>query len=328
LKKIYTYLKACAGFIARSKRAYGAPASCFIETTNLCNLRCPFCVAGSGALTRPKGFLKIDEFEIILRNLPEGITDIYLWGQGEPFMTPEFLSMVRLASERGFTSIVSTNGHFLDHPKDIIDSGLDTLIVSLDGVDPDTYESYRIGGSFNKVIEGIRLLSEAASRGNSRFKIKLQCVVNNRNENDLYRYKALGRSLGVQGIEFKTLQAASLPGGESSGVGIPNDPKLSRYHKKQRGENVILEPDYNWMLRNRCLRLYYSFQVDWKGNVLPCCFDKNSEYLLGNLLDEPFDTIWNGEKYRTFRAELNSNGRKLPMCRDCTEGLRRMNIRV
>jgi radical SAM protein with 4Fe4S-binding SPASM domain len=327
-KKTQGYIKAFAGFLTHSDHAYGEPTSCFIEPTNLCNLHCPLCTAGSGALNRPRGFLGMNQFERILERLPEGITDLYLWGQGEPFMTPDFLPMVKSASGRGFRTVVSTNGHFLHPPKDIIDSGLDTLIISLDGADRETYESYRIGGSFDQVIEGIRGLTKTIDKVKSDLKIELQCVINNRNEKNLYQFKTLAESLGLKKTVFKTLQAASLSGDGSMDFMIPADQRLTRYRKKKCGDNIILETDRSWMLRNRCLRLYYSFQVDWEGNVLPCCFDKNSEYLMGNILNDPFGKIWNGEKYRSFRNMLNNRGRSLPMCHDCTEGLRRMYVHV
>lgn len=322
-KRAAGYLNACAGFLARSDRSFGVPVSCFIEPTNLCNLRCPLCAAGSGALRRSRGIMGIEQFEHIIGNLPGGITDLYLWGQGEPFIAPDFLSMVSLASGRGFRTIVSTNGHFLDNPGDIIASGLHTLIVSLDGVDPETYESYRIGGFYHKVLEGIRGVSEAAARERSGPEIELQCVVNHQNEKDLGKFKTLARSLGAHRIVFKTLQVSSLSTEE---VFLPGDQNLTRYHKVKHGKEMRLETDRQRVLRDRCLRLYHSLQIDWEGNVVPCCFDKNSEYTMGNLLGESFESIWNGERYRAFRNVLNRKGRVLPMCRNCTEGLRRMNI--
>jgi radical SAM protein with 4Fe4S-binding SPASM domain len=326
IKRAAGYLHACAGLLTRSDQTFGAPVSCFIEPTNHCNLRCPLCAAGSGELRRPRGSMSIHQFEHITGNLPSGITDLYLWGQGEPFIAPDFLSMVQLASGLGFRTIVSTNGHFLDTPEDIIASGLHTLIVSLDGVDRETYESYRIGGSFNKVLEGIHGVTDAAAREKSGPEVELQCVVTSRNEKNLAQFKTLARSLGVNRTVFKTLQISSLSGGESSYSYLPGDPNLSRYRKIKSGNDVRLETDRRRVLRDRCLRLYYSLQVDWEGNVVPCCFDKNSEYIMGNLLSESFETIWNGERFRSFRDGLNRRGRVLPMCRNCTEGLRRMNI--
>jgi radical SAM protein with 4Fe4S-binding SPASM domain len=326
IKKAAGYLHACAGFLAHSDKSFGSPVSCFIEPTNLCNLRCPLCAAGSGELRRSRGSMGIDRFEHIIGNLPSGITDLYLWGQGEPFIAPDFLSMVRLASGRGFRTVVSTNGHFLDNPEDIVESGLHTLIVSLDGVDTETYESYRIGGSYQKVMEGIRGVSELAVRQMSGPEIELQCVVNSHNEKNLAQFKTIARSLGASRTVFKTLQVSSLSEGESSHSYLPNDPKLTRYRKNKSGKEIRLETDRRMALRSRCLRLYYSLQIDWEGNVVPCCFDKNSEYIVGNLLCESFETIWNGERFRSFRNGLNRRGRVLPMCRNCTEGLRRMNI--
>ncbi len=119
---------------------------------------------------------------------------------------------------------------------------------------------------------------------------------------------------------FKTLQAVSMEGGTSY---LPENTRYSRYKRNSGGE---LETDRAWFRKNRCLRLYYSFQVDWQGNVVPCCFDKDSTSMMGNLLRETLSDIWNSHKYRSFRYKLNHNGKILPMCKDCSEGLKRMTI--
>jgi len=333
-REVPGYLMAVAGFAAGSERALGGPVSCAIEPTNLCNLRCPLCAAGAGLLERPKGCMSADEFARIVSRLPRSVTTLYLWGQGEPFLAPEFLAMVRFAVRRGFRTVTSTNGHFLDDPENIARSGLDTLIVSLDGADPETYASYRVGGDFHRVEEGIRRVAEASRRLGDGPNILIQCVVNRMNERSRKRLRTLASETGARRVVFKTLQAASMPGG---GELLPRDPRLSRY---RTGADGGLETDRLGMLANRCLRLYHSFQVDWQGNVVPCCFDKNSEWVMGNLvmgspnyakhtsgcLSDTIDTVWNAPRYREFRRMLNRSGRALPMCRDCTEGLRRMNI--
>jgi radical SAM protein with 4Fe4S-binding SPASM domain len=262
----------------------------------------------------------MEEFELIVSRLPRSVVTLFLWGQGEPFLAPEFLGMVDFAARRGYRTVTSTNGHFLDDPEGIVRSGLARLVVSLDGADPETYASYRIGGDFHRVVEGVRQVAEASRRLGCGPDIHIQCVVNRMNERSRDKIRTLASETGARRVVFKTLQAASIPGG---GELLPQDPRFSRYRK---GMDGCLETDRRGMLANRCMRIYYSFQVDWQGNVVPCCFDKNSEHLMGNLISDTFDTVWNSPRYREFRRTLNHSGRVLAMCRDCTEGLRRMNI--
>lgn len=316
------YLKVAAGFILRSERAFGGPVSCAIEPTNACNLRCPLCASGAGLLNRPKGCMGLGEFRHIVEELPRSVGTLYLWGQGEPFLAPDFLDMVAFAARRGLRTITSTNGHFLHDPARIAASGLDTLIVSLDGADKESYEAYRIGGDFNRVLEGIRGVGEAVRSAGRGPAVEIQCVVSRANERDLGKFRALAAGIGAHRVSFKTLQAASMEGGEGY---LPGDSGLSRYRRDDNGRYI---PERWRFLRDRCLRIYYSFQVDWRGNMLPCCFDKDSGQVMGNLLENAFETVWNGERYRTFRENINRRGRVLPMCRDCTEGLRRMSIHV
>ncbi|MHB9027130.1 MAG: radical SAM/SPASM domain-containing protein [Candidatus Latescibacterota bacterium] len=315
-----SYAAALAGFVSRSGRALGGPQSCFIEPTNICNLRCPLCATGAGLLNRSSGHLDLSGFERIVKKLPASVTTLYLWGQGEPFLAPGFPDMVRFAADRGFRTITSTNGHFLENAGEIAASGLDMLIVSLDGADAETYAAYRIGGDFERVVHGVRKVVEAGKRSGRGPIVRLQCVVNRLNENSRGQFQKLAAETGVHQVVFKTLQAAFLEGGDTF---VPRDSKLSRY---RRGEHGKLEPDRREFFGNRCLRLYYSLQVDCRGDVVPCCFDKNSEYVMGNLLEDSFRNIWNGERFCSFRTTLNRQGRVLPMCRDCTEGLRRKHI--
>ncbi len=315
------YSSALAGFITKSPRAYCGPVSVAIEPGNVCNLRCPLCAAGAGTLNRPMGFMRQGDFRKVIDGLPASVTNLYLWGQGEPFMVPDFIDMIRYAVSKRYRTIVSTNGHFLDEANKITSSGLDTLIVSIDGADKESYDYYRVGGDFDTVIEGIRNVSDAVKRNGGGPWIILQCLVTNKSDSDMPGVVSLARETGADEVEFKTLQVGFIEDGE---IYLPDNSGHTRYYVDDNGK---METDRVWYLRNRCLRLYYSFQIDWQGNVLPCCFDKDSENIMGNAFNEPVSEIWNGKKYRAFRNLLNKKGRVLSICRDCTEGLKRLTIK-
>lgn len=322
LKSAAGYMAALAGFGMRSPRAFGQPVSVMIEPTNLCNLRCPLCATGSGMLTRPSGCMSLDQFRTIMAKLPPGIENVYLWGQGEPFLAPDFLAMVSLAADAGRRTIVSTNGHFLDDPAAIIGSGMHELIISLDGADRETYESYRTGGDFDQVIGGAEALVREKKRLGRGPVITFQHLITRRSEGSLDEFRRLAERTGADRVVFKTLQAAFSDDGADY---LPVNARFSRYERREDGN---IAPRTIPFLGRRCLRLYHSFQVDWQGNVLPCCFDKNSDVILGNLIEMSWEDIWNGERYRGFRRGMNEHGRTMAMCRDCTEGLRGITVHV
>jgi len=305
-------------FAAGLDRSVAGPVSAFIEPSNICNLHCPQCAAGAGKLDRPQGQMSPDDFRRILDALPSSVKTLYLWGQGEPFIAQGFTGMIRLASDRGYRTIVSTNGHFLTDAEAIVTSGLDTLIVSLDGADEAVYSQYRVNGNFTEVIEGIRGICEAKRRLGTGPFVEIQCLLTAQTVPQRVKVVGLGRELGADRVVFKTMQVSY---DETASDFLPKEAAHSRYTDPD-AENRVTER-YFWASR-RCLRIYYTFQVDWQGNVLPCCFDKNSQFIMGNLFMDSGRDAWNGPFFREFRKILGEKGRVYPMCRDCTEGLKRM----
>ena len=77
--------------------------------------------------------------------------------QGEPYLNPDFLDMVKYASGKKIYTATSTNAHYLNdaNARRTIESGLDRLIISIDGTTQETYQQYRVGGHLNKVLEGL-----------------------------------------------------------------------------------------------------------------------------------------------------------------------------
>ncbi|KKM03035.1 hypothetical protein LCGC14_1778470, partial [marine sediment metagenome] len=115
--------------------------------------------------------------------------------------------------------------------------------------------------------------------------IELKYLVTRENSEDMDKFKTFASELGADRVVFKTLQVSlieKLENGSSllNEKFLPGNMQLTRYRKNKNG---MIETDINWFMRNRCFRVYYSFQIDWQGNVLPCCFDKDSDYIMGNV---------------------------------------------
>src|SRR5215467_1490156 len=137
---------------------WGFPVSISFEPTTSCNLRCPECPSGLRAFTRPTGMLRKDFFSETIDQLSKDLFYLVFYFQGEPYLNPAFLDMVKYASVKKIYTATSTNAHYLtdDNAKRTIESGLDRLIISIDGTTQDVYQQYRVGGNLDKVIEGTK----------------------------------------------------------------------------------------------------------------------------------------------------------------------------
>jgi radical SAM protein with 4Fe4S-binding SPASM domain len=293
----------------------GMPISISIEPTTSCNLRCPECPSGLRAFTRPTGMLQDQLYQNIIDQLASTLSYLTFYFQGEPYLNPRFLDMVSYASRQGIYTATSTNAHYLDdeNAKATVESGLDRLIISIDGTTQDSYESYRIGGKLEKVIEGTKNILRWRQQLNSRTPhVVFQFLVVRPNEHQVPGVYALARELGVDRVALKTAQIYDYKKGSDL---IPLNEKYSRYSRDERGGYSIKNE-----LFNHCWKMWQSCVITWDGKVVPCCFDKDAHHVMGDLSKNSFREIWRGEAYRQFRASLLRSRSEIEMCTNCTEG--------
>lgn len=291
------------------------PISIAVEPTTRCNLRCPECPSGLRAFTRPTGMLKDDLFKKVINELAPALSYLIFYFQGEPYLNPRFLEMVQYAAGKGIYTATSTNAHFLDEnlAKATVQSGLDRLIISIDGTTQETYQQYRIGGNLEKVIEGtkniIRLKKELKSKTPH---VIFQFLVVRPNEHQVPDVYALAKKLGVDQVLLKTAQLYEFANGSDL---MPLQEKYSRYKKNADGTYGIKNN-----LANHCWKMWHSCVITWDGKVVPCCFDKDAHFVLGDLTKNSFEEIWFSEAYTNFRTALLRSRRQIEICKNCTEG--------
>jgi radical SAM protein with 4Fe4S-binding SPASM domain len=292
----------------------GNPFTVSIEPTTSCNLRCPECPSGMRKFTRATGNIPLEFYRQVIDQLYPDLLYLILYFQGEPYLHPDFLTMVAYARKKNIYTATSTNAHFLtdDAAKRTVESGLDRIIISLDGLDQETYEKYRAGGSFNKVMEGIRNLVrwKKELKSSTPF-IILQFIVFRTNEYQVPLLRKVARELGVDKLELKTAQVYNYEEGNPL---IPADESLSRY-KKIKGGKYILDN----RLYNHCLRMWRGCVITWDGLVVPCCFDKDATHLLGDLKIQTFQEIWGSDAYDRFRKKVFEGRKEIDICRNCSE---------
>ena len=291
------------------------PFSISIEPTTSCNLRCPECPSGLRSFTRPTGMLDEQLFNKIIDEIYTKLSYLIFYFQGEPYLNAAFLNMVRYASAKGIYTATSTNAHYLndENARKTVESGLDRLIISIDGTTQDVYEQYRIGGSLNKVLEGTKnILHWKKQLKSSTPHVIFQFLVVKPNQHQIDDVKKLAKELGVGEVRFKTAQIYDYEHGSDL---IPEIDKYSRYKKNSDNTYSIKNN-----LLNHCWKMWHSCVITWDGRVVPCCFDKDAHYVMGELKQESFKQIWNSDAYLAFRASLLRSRSEIEMCKNCTEG--------
>lgn len=294
----------------------GSPFAASLEPTTSCNLRCPECLSGLRAFTRPRGMLATDLATRVLDQLRAAHAFyLNLYFQGEPYLNPDFFNLVRLARERGFYVATSTNAHYLTpaNAAETIASGLSRLIISLDGTTQETYQAYRVGGRLETVLAGTRNLMEAKRKAGGRGPyVILQFLVVGPNEHQIDEALALADALEVDEIRFKTAQIDDYEHGNPL---IPTNAQYSRYRRRLDGTYRLAHK-----LENACWRMWSSLVVTWDGKVAPCCFDKDAAHTVGNLAEASLRQVWRSTGYQAFRQAILTDRQGIDICRNCTEG--------
>lgn len=292
----------------------GDPIAISIEPTTSCNLRCPECPSGLRAFSRPIGMLERELNQTIVDELKHTLTYITYYFQGEPFLNPHFTEMVAYASRHRIYTATSTNAHYLteENCNKTIDSGLNRLIISIDGIEQDSYGKYRIGGSLSKVIEGTKNIVRLKKERNSRTPFIIwQFIVFKHNEHELEGVRKLADEVGVDELAIKTAQFYNFEVKEEL---IPTNEAFSRY-KKEQGKVSIKNK-----LLNHCWRMWHACVITWDGKVAPCCFDKDAKHQLGSVQDNSFRSVWRNPQYQTFRKLVLKSRSNIDICRNCSEG--------
>ncbi len=235
--------------------------------------------------------------------------------QGEPYLNPDFLEMVAYASGKKMYTGTSTNGHYLndENARKTIESGLDRLIISIDGTTQETYQSYRIGGNLEKVIEGTKNVIRWKRKLRSKTPhIIFQFLVVKPNEHQTKDIMQLARDLEVEEVRFKTAQVYDYKHGHHL---IPENSRYSRYKKEKNGTFSIKNN-----LDNHCWRLWSSTVITWDGLLVPCCFDKDARHQMGDLKQATFKQIWKDTAYHNFRSAVLRSRKEIDICSNCSEG--------
>ena len=291
------------------------PSFISVEPANFCQLQCPECPVGKVQNKKSeKRFFDILQFKNLIDTLKPTLCQVIFYFQGEPLLNKNLPEMIQYAHQAGIYTSTSTNAQTLNSEtaKSLVKSGLDKLIVSIDGTTQETYSTYRQGGSLEKVLEGVKQVVKWRNELKSTTPLlEIQFLVLKSNEHEMEEMQQLSKMLGADKLIFKTAQLYDFENGHSLLTSIK---KYARYEQRSDGKYYIkgAQP-------NRCWRLWRGAVITANGDILPCCFDKKSEFSFGNITNGSFSACWHGEKANEFRQKILQNRKQFAICRNCTE---------
>lgn len=237
-----------------------------LELSSVCSYSCVGCP--NTFMKRPKGHMSLSMYKAILEDVGDSLERVYLWNYGEPLLNPRAMRMLELLREYRVAGILSTTGFMFQKDQDWSPlTALDELIVSINGLDEETYGYHQHGGHLADVLSGLPKIRELMAESNTRY--VLQFVAHRKNLHQLPQLLDFAAKFGFKQVCVKTFSV--MDGLESTFRDfVPDGPDLSRYGQSVRSAAQRSDPCRHWLT------------VNSNGDVLPCCFDYQSEVVLGN----------------------------------------------
>ena len=269
-----------------------------IETTDLCNLKCPMCARtimdASHEVAKSRYISKEEYIDIIDQAVAQGVKSIKLQYLGEPLMHKDIVFQIAYAKEKGILDVMlNTNAVLLSEKmsREILEAGIDKVFVSFDAVNPKLYEQQRVGTTIGRVIDNIYTFIKLRDASWPQTHIRLSMV--------MYDDPVWQQQFEAMKIMWDGLA-------DAVGYGIFNE------------RNPDKKSEYRKVEGFACEQLFQRMFLKCNGNVTVCCVDDRDEYVVGNWREQKLSDIWHGEAYRRIR-ELHKNNRydEIPMCRKC-----------
>ncbi len=302
-----------------SYRVAKTPSSIMIEPMCGCNLKCPLCTTPHKYMTRKQGMMSYETYQKLLDDVSEFALTFNFNFAGEPLLNPNLFKMVKAANEHNIFTVVDTNSTLISKQKtkEILDSNLNLIAVSIDYADPIIFEQFRAGANFTKTIEQIRNLCEMKKEQKSPFPLIMgEVIVSRENESQLKSmHEWLMNEIGVDGVWFKTICFPLHSQGFRDDHSVPDlvekylPLKARKRYDFVDGKLELKNPITRCSWKQKCVIL-------WDGRVGACCYDYDGTYTFGNLNEQHFLDIWNSKKYRYYREKLIRH-KKLKLCERC-----------
>ena len=320
--RYFTWRKLINVFMAEAelkltrKRVFAKPYEWEIDTTNICQLKCPLCHTGLGNIHRDKGVMDFEMYRKTVDEIKDYCVWLTLYSWGEPFLNKDIDKYIDYAHRARLGTIISTN---LNKPltpemaEAVVRSGLDTMIISIDGVTQEVYEQYRVAGQLDRVLENLRLLVETKRRlGVHTPYLEWQFIVMKQNEHQIDAARALAGEIGVDNIIFKNVD---FPWGM-------DDPALAEQWLPAGDSRYIRDGTFDRPYKEdgaACWRLWRTAVVNWDGGLAPCCYLTDKKHDFGDVSKHSVAEIWNNDRYTAARGLFKGEAPGIYVgCLDCS----------
>jgi MoaA/NifB/PqqE/SkfB family radical SAM enzyme len=312
-RKIWNALRTEWAYRRRRIDVKTPPYILFIEPIYYCNLDCPLCPRQKqpDARSDDKSRLPLDLLEKIFDEIGDYLYQCQIFGNGEPMLDwPRTKAVIESAHRRRIYTLVSTNCTIMT-PKiadEVVTSGLDYLICAIDGTSQETYETYRVGGRYDKAFAGMKMLVEAVRKHKSRIVLEWQFLVHHFNHHEMDQARKLAKDLGIY-LRFSPI----------GGIGEKKDEQtwLAPSPDWQQNKEVQGKPLHDF----HCYWLWRSLVINSNGNLARCPGFSNIAQL-ASLQDHTIMSIYNGpasqRARQLYRKEDPGAGAFPTPCRDCT----------
>lgn len=328
----------------RSDEAQSPPVCLYLEVTNRCNLLCETCPRTFEALEPPQD-MSLALFTSIVDQVPD-VKRVVLHGVGEPMLVKELPQMIRLLKQRGIYVLFNTNGTLLTPRKrrELIDTGLDELRVSLDAAEAESFLKVRGKDMFNKIVSNVSGFTALQRElGVTTPLVSLWLTGLKETVGQLPDFVRLAARIGVAQVHlqrlvfdevgrglaqadqslFEASQAEELAAIEAAqAIATELGVTIDASGATEPGLSLRREADAApWSVCRRPWSLMY---FTAHGRALPCCIAPFSargyeSYTLGDATQHTLREIWNGAAYQQFRHQLMGAAPPKP-CQNC--GLR------
>lgn len=290
-----------------------------IDPTNICNLRCPLCPTWQDTDARPKGKMDLLTFSRILDEAGPYLFALNLCNWGEPFLNPDLPSMIRYAKKYNTVVGTSTNLNYLpdDYARELVESGIDVIVISLDGITQESYSRYRKGGKLSTVFGNLEKL---VAQRNPHMKFPLimwQFLVNRYNEHEIEKAQNMAHEMDIHFLpsSMRTSMGKELlfplyERVKEMADWLPEDPAYNRYAYDIGPETRTPKETCTW--------LWHSMVVNWDGSVTPCCgvYEKKWDFGTCHVRSEEnrqtLHEAWNSPRYKSARTVVAAYMRKSP----------------
>jgi radical SAM protein with 4Fe4S-binding SPASM domain len=308
------HIKSTISLVQKNSKIFGKPINITIEPTNVCNAQCPVCETGAGILNRQKAYLSFDDFKIIIDKIAPYTNTLMYYFMGEPFLNREWVKQVKYAKEKGISFVSTcTNGDVKGIPQGIIDSSIDFVSFQMGGMTQEIHEIYRVNTKLKNIqknlLETIKLKKEYNA---TYLHIEAGFILMKHNEHQVEEFIEWCKEVGVDSFNIidpcvRTVEQGNqyLPTNKDNWIYNPEKFKAGTLCRK-----IIPKNDCPW--------IYYSMTIMSNGDVAPCCHDACGKEIMGNIIEQDLEEIWNGEKFQDFRDRIHTNQRGVSICSLCS----------